>query len=56
MRNATVQLRHGTPLTSGQPLHWSAVAGSVLASVLVLLGCSRLMRNKRRYRRAGALR
>jgi D-alanyl-D-alanine carboxypeptidase (penicillin-binding protein 5/6) len=57
-RNATVaaSMHHGTPLASGQPLHWSAVAGGVLASVLVLLGCSRLLRNKRRYRRAGALR
>jgi D-alanyl-D-alanine carboxypeptidase (penicillin-binding protein 5/6) len=56
-RNAAIStLHHGTPLASGQPLHWSAVAGSALLSVLALLGCSRIVRNKRRYRRAGALR
>jgi D-alanyl-D-alanine carboxypeptidase (penicillin-binding protein 5/6) len=56
MRNAATPLHHGTPLASGQPLHWSAVAGAALCSVLALLGFSRLVRNKRRYRRAGALR
>jgi D-alanyl-D-alanine carboxypeptidase (penicillin-binding protein 5/6) len=56
MRDQAMAMRHGIPLASGQPLHWSAVAGGALASVLVLLGCSRLVRNKRRYRRAGALR
>jgi D-alanyl-D-alanine carboxypeptidase (penicillin-binding protein 5/6) len=56
LRDRATAFRHNAPLAGGEPLHWSAVAGSALLSVLALLGLSRLMRNRRRYRRAGAYR
>lgn len=56
MRDQAMAFHHSIPLASGEPLHWSAVAGSALLSVLALLGFSRLVRNRRRYRRAGAYR
>jgi hypothetical protein len=39
-----------------ESLRWSAVAGSALVAVLVLLGAARFVSSRRRYRRYGAYR
>ncbi|WP_293769509.1 D-alanyl-D-alanine carboxypeptidase [Sporichthya sp.] len=45
-----------SPVSSNDSLRWSAVAGSALVALLVLLGAARFLANKRRYRRYGAYR
>lgn len=45
-----------SPVSRDESLRWSAVAGSALVAVLVLLGAARLVAHKRRYRRYGAYR
>ena len=45
-----------TPVSREESLRWSAVAGSALVAVLVLLGASRFVSSRRRYRRYGAYR
>lgn len=45
-----------SPISRSESLRWSAVAGSALVAVLVMLGAARLVANKRRYRRYGAYR
>jgi D-alanyl-D-alanine carboxypeptidase (penicillin-binding protein 5/6) len=46
----------GSPASRNESLRWSAVAGSALVAILVLLGATRLVASRRRYRRAGAYR
>jgi D-alanyl-D-alanine carboxypeptidase (penicillin-binding protein 5/6) len=45
-----------SPVSNSESLRWSAVAGSALVALLVLLGAARFVANKRRYRRYGAYR
>ncbi|MGQ0842548.1 MAG: D-alanyl-D-alanine carboxypeptidase family protein, partial [Sporichthyaceae bacterium] len=47
---------NATPVSNNETLRWSAVAGSALVALLVLLGAARLVASKRRYRRYGAYR
>lgn len=46
----------GAPASKSDSLRWSAVAGSALVAVLVLVGAARLVGSRRRYRRAGVYR
>jgi hypothetical protein len=43
-------------VSKSDSLRWSAVAGSALVAILVLLGATRMLASRRRYRRAGAYR
>ena len=45
-----------SPVSRDESLRWSAVAGSALIAILVLLGASRFVSSRRRYRRYGAYR
>jgi D-alanyl-D-alanine carboxypeptidase (penicillin-binding protein 5/6) len=45
-----------SPVSRDDTLRWSAVAGSALLAMLVLLGAARMVATRRRYRRAGAYR
>ncbi len=45
-----------SPVSREESLRWSAVAGSALVAVLVLLGAARFVSSRRRYRRYGAYR
>ena len=47
---------NGSPVSKSDSLRWSAVAGSALVAMLVLLGGARMVASRRRYRRAGAYR
>ncbi len=45
-----------SPVSREDSLRWSAVAGSALVAVLMMLGAARFFSNRRRYRRYGAYR
>ncbi|HUR73643.1 MAG TPA: D-alanyl-D-alanine carboxypeptidase, partial [Sporichthya sp.] len=45
-----------SPVSRSESLRWSAVAGSALVALLVLIGATRFVSNRRRYRRYGAYR
>jgi D-alanyl-D-alanine carboxypeptidase (penicillin-binding protein 5/6) len=45
-----------SPVSREESLRWSAVAGSALIAVLILLGGARFVSSRRRYRRYGAYR
>ncbi|GAA0606871.1 DUF5136 domain-containing protein [Sporichthya brevicatena] len=47
---------NSSPVSREDSLRWSAVAGSALVAVLLMLGAARFFSNRRRYRRYGAYR